>query len=162
MKFDELRFFINLSDSPSFSNCTNLESVILPDNIIRITNFYHCYKIKISSTSGQQFPSHLRYINYDAFNTCNSIPVYNFPPSLYSMDASVSGNNGWIKNVILIFRGTTPPVRANSSHPLFSDSFFIKYIYVPDEVIEDYKAMTNDFGSTINLPKLKPLSEWGG
>ena len=128
--FDELRYFTGLTALyDSFSRCSNLTSITLPESIKTISGaFYHCSSLKTVS-----LPSGLQSIGGYSFVSCTSLKSITIPASVTSIGSNEFASCTALEQVTLL--PTTPPV--------FGDSCFFDttcVIYVPKGTLEAYKA----------------------
>lgn len=130
-----------------FSGNTNIETLILP-KVTHVNGFSGCSALKHCDFSGAQ------YIQSGAFMNCTSLERIEFP-----IAAQIHSN---------VFKGCTSlhtlVIRSSRIASLGNTATFDNtkiatgsgYIYVPDNLVEQYKAATN--WSTF-AAQIKPLSE---
>lgn len=130
--FDELKYFTGLLRSgteyrlpPIFRGCTNLTSVTLPANLIRIANFtfYGCSKLEHID-----FPEGLQTIYGNSFNGCTSLKEVIMPNTIISMSASAFDGCSGIRDLVLS-EGLT---QLNNS--VFRGCTSLTYVHIPDAV----------------------------
>lgn len=153
--FNELALFLGLSNLANgcFSR-SSIEEVTLPESIRTITGgtqFLYCNQLKkitaldgLTSITAKQWvwgaaPSGLLIILPSTIN------------NLYSDTLSTYGNNN---STIVVCRAITPPTKGTTNYHAN-----VKYIYVPDDSVEAYKAAS---GWSQYASKIKPLSEYTG
>ncbi len=82
--FNELQYFTGLTEIPSqaFMGCSNLTSVVIPDNITSIgySAFDDCYAL-----SSINLPSTITFIDGAAFSDCHSLTSITLPEGIPSM-----------------------------------------------------------------------------
>lgn len=121
-----------------FSNCVSLRKIELPDAITSIGNsaFYGCYSLEQID-----LPSGITSFGDYCFRWCGFREI-TFPSSLTTLGASAFMQCKKLTEVII--RRTDALVSLGSnvfdSTPIASGT---GYIYVPDALVEDYKAATN-------------------
>ena len=82
--FNELQYFTGLTEIPSqaFMGCSNLTSVVIPDNITQIgySAFDDCYAL-----SSINLPSTITFIDGAAFSDCHSLTSITLPEGIPSI-----------------------------------------------------------------------------
>ena len=88
--FDELRYFtgLELLERSAFNQCSNLQHVMLPDQITVIDDFAF---LQCESLKEIQFPAKLEKIGVYGFNECHSLTTVSFPRSLKSISDDAFG-----------------------------------------------------------------------
>ena len=127
--FDEFRYFTGLTSLyDSFSRCTNLTSITLPESVKTISGaFYHC-----SSLVTVNLPSGLQTIGTYSFVSCTSLKSVTIPASVTSIGSNAFASCTGLEQIVLL--PTTPPT--------FSESCFYNVncpIYVPKGTLDAYK-----------------------
>ena len=83
--FDELEYFVGLTylRNSSFSQCSNLQTIKIPDNVTSIRDyaFYDCENLTTVI-----LPTSLLYIGKGSFFNCEKLEELNLPNSLTSID----------------------------------------------------------------------------
>lgn len=134
-----------------FQNCNNLQEVIYPSELTTVS-----YYLFAGCTSLQNFDfSNIITINSSAFSRCPLTEV-NLPKITRLSNYCFNGCSNLVKVVI---RQNTSVCTLSSTNvfgstPIANGEGFI---YVPDELLEDYKVATN--WSTY-AEQIKPLSEY--
>ena len=143
-----------ITDVPgnTFEKCTNLINIDAPNiTSIGASSFRDCSALtaldvsKVTTLSGMY-----------AFKGCSSLSHLDFK-SLTSRIGTMSGFDGCTGLKALVFRSET--LISLSSDP-FKNSGIANgtgYIYVPDDLVEDYKVATN---WATYADQIKPLSEY--
>ena len=94
ISFDELKYFTNIPDiyGNTFEGCTNLESIVLPKNLIHI--YYRAFR-NCSKLTSINIPEFVTTIGETCFYGCKalrSVTVLNPDPSSISLGENVFGN----------------------------------------------------------------------
>lgn len=133
-----------------FRNCSNLQEVIYPAELTTVSYylFYGC-------TSLQNFDfSNITTINSSAFSRCPLTEVN--LPKITRLNSNCFNN---CSNLVKVVIRQNTSVCTLSSTNVFNSTPIANgegFIYVPDELLEDYKVATN--WSTY-AEQIKPLSE---
>lgn len=127
--FDEFRYFTGLTSLyDSFSKCTNLTSITLPESVKTISGaFYQC-----SSLVTVNLPSGLQTIGAYSFVSCTSLKSVTIPASVTSIGSNAFASCTGLEQIVLL--PTTPPT--------FSESCFYNVncpIYIPKGTLDAYK-----------------------
>jgi hypothetical protein len=134
-----------------FQDCSNLELSNIPDTITSLSQacFRNCSKITVSS-----IPNAAKALNIQAFQGCRSITkmvLHDAVTSIWRL--SLSGTQ--IQTLVLLspFVITLDNTSAFDATPISKGT---GYIYVPDDLVEEYKVATN---WVIYAEQIKPISE---
>ena len=129
--FDELQYFTGFYRNASenrlpamFRGCTNLKSVVLPANTIRIANFAF-YGTGIQHIT---FPEGLQTIYGSSFYNCTSLEEVILPNTVISMSASAFYGCSAMRELVLS-EGLT---QINNS--MFRGATSLTYVHIPDAV----------------------------
>ena len=122
-----------------FSGCRQLTDVNLPDNVDFLSQFCfsNCYSLRSIT-----LPSTITAIKMSCFGSCRALREIDIPSAVTTIESSAF--NDCFSLVKFIIRNTNSVVTA-SGDP-FAGSAIASgtgYIYVPDALVEDYKAATN-------------------
>lgn len=130
--FDELQYFTGLLRAGTeyrlpamFRGCTNLTSVVLPSNLIRIANFAFngC-----SSLAHIDFPEGLQTIYGSSFIGCTSLREVVMPNTIISMSASAFDGCTGLEKLVLSENLT------QLNNTVFRNNTSLTYVYIPDNV----------------------------
>ena len=141
----------------TFSNCTSLQSITIPDNITSIggTAFYGC-----SSLQSINIPSNVTSIGSSAFNGCYSLQSINIPSNVTSIGSTAFygwrggrficsssaeiKNNNYVSNTQCVydFSGCNSIPILSSSNGLTRKEQ-VGAIYVPLSLYYEWKEATN-------------------
>ena len=130
--FDELQYFTGFLRSGTeyrlpamFRGCTNLTSVVLPPNLIRIANFAFngC-----SSLTQIDFPEGLQTIYGSSFIGCTSLREVVMPNTVVSMSASAFDGCSGIEHLVLSENLT------QLNNTVFRNNTSLTYVHIPDNV----------------------------
>ena len=137
-----------------FLSCSSLKDVELADSITSFGNstFQNCY-----SLSEIRLPSALTSLGYACFQNCLAMKKIELPAAVTKIGDRCFMYCGLLTS--LIIRNTDAVVTNGGSQALYGTPIAsgTGYIYVPDALVEDYKAATN--WSTY-ADQIKPLSEY--
>ena len=123
---------VNSIEFSSFNGCTELESIIIGDNVLNIQTsaFSHLKKLKNIT-----FNNKIKGISNDVFRGCTALTTLTFPKSI---NFFASGSFEDCPNLkTFIIKAETPP-RVNTFPSLFSTGDE-PTIYVPANSVENYK-----------------------
>ena len=144
---------INSMGNSVFESCYKLTSFsYTPGSLSTLPNrtFINCYKLSNISLYG------ISTIESSAFSSCSSIPKIEMP--------SVTSIKGLVFNhctsLVAVVITKTDTVCTLSNLNAFNDTPISKgtgYIYVPDELVDQYKTATN---WSVYANQIKPLSEY--
>lgn len=136
----------------AFNSCDNLESVYMPNlKAINSSAFLACYNLQNFDFSNVTYIGHSAFKNCKAlFNNANFVSIANLPKVETIGGESFSGVA--IRSLIL----GVNKVCTLSEVSAFNYSM-INAIYVPDDLVEEYKIATN---WTAYDDIIKPLSEY--
>ena len=147
------------NDSQMCYGCSSLVTVDLPvftgqGNSYDTSGSTTSYFASCSKLTNVNVPKML-YVNNSCFSYCSSLIKLKLP-SVVKIDSSAF--NGCSKLIALVIDKTTPPeltnINAFSNTPIRTGT---GYIYVPDSVVDTYKAATN-WSSFAD--QIKPISEY--
>lgn len=147
----DLTWFTGVTTMPAygqygaFTNCTALQTVIMPPNLISTAanTFSYCTALKkVIFRNGFKTLANGTFYR-GAYNI-----VLDLPSSLESIASNAQGTNG---SLIYVLRGNV-----GAFDGLKNTSNVIS-IYVSDEYLDNYRAY---LAGNANLAKLHPLSEW--
>ena len=166
-------------ENNAFSGCSKLALTKLPSKITRINDyaFSSCRMLTLT-----ELPDSLNYIGNGAFQTCDNIMITEIPEGVIKINNNTFSNckkieslicKGEITNIVygafsgclsltkLIFSNITEVptldnVGAFNRTPIEKYNNTVGYIYVPDNLVEDFKVATN--WSTY-ADQIKPISE---
>ena len=148
--FSSFRFFTKIKENVSFDNCKNLVRIVLPqDCTLQQVMFSNCIHLKevIFPVKMKSSP----YL-YETFSNCISLKVLDFPETYTGFIESSTFRN---VTAILIFRSK----KVVDFRKLYGWDFYYNgnAIYVPDELVEQYKEA---YGWKGKSDCIKPLSEY--
>lgn len=105
--FDELQYFKSLIVCPTFSECTNLQSITIPDNITTIPAncFYGC-----ADTLFKNISKNITSVGSNAFNGCTELEEVEFKDTNFTTLSS-----GVFQNCINLIKADTPNVTVIAS-----------------------------------------------
>ena len=120
---------VELIDYSAFSDCLNLETVILEEGVKTIGKnaFYNCSNLKSITISNS-----VTSIGDSAFNRCNKLTSVTIPDSVTSIGNYAFHGHGLTSITI---EAINPPTLLGS----FAISNEVQTIYVPSESVEAYK-----------------------
>lgn len=144
---------LTMIGSNAFYGCTNLTSVSMP----LLTNSGDYTYQGCSKLTTVNLPN-VTLVGSATFQGCSSLVKLDFPmlTSIAGWSPQFSGCSSLTTFIIR----TTGSVVSLSMHNAFDNTPIAKgtgYIYVPDELVEDYKAATN---WAKHADQIKPLSEY--
>lgn len=116
----------------AFCNCTNLKNVYFPESltVIKERAFYCC-----TSLEETIFGSNLSSVGYDAFSECHSNTKVVLPATITNISNYAFNHNSSLKEVYCK-AGVVPA----GGYEMFNGSAEDRKIYVPVEVMYDYRA----------------------
>lgn len=153
---------INADDqyqSPSFGNCPNAKTIIIPDNVTSIPNniftesrnlerlyisngvttignkcFSRPYNLKVL-----HLPEHLVSIGTESFSNARILPELNFPETLESIGNSSFNDIKSIEELIL------PDLCTSIGTSVFTSAQMVKYLKLPETIqsLSGFNAFTN-------------------
>ena len=156
--FDELQYFTGLNSVPSYicQNCTNLESVVLPERAAYVGNmsfqgtalksvripegldsFFPCSFESCHELSSINFPNGVLIIAWGAFQNCSSLASIDLPETLQSI-AHVAFK-GCTSLTTVYCRAVQPPVCEEDN--CFEGCEKLETLYVPVGCKEKYQAL---------------------
>ena len=139
--------YLNLS----FNSCTNLTSIIMPNNILQIGGAYFCYGC--SSLTNVKLSDNLNRIKDTSFYGCSSLTDITIPSGVTYIGGSYE--KGTFQNCTSL---TSVTVKATTPPYLFIHSFENTNncpIYVPAESVDIYK---NDNNWSTYASRIQPIS----
>lgn len=106
--FDELQYFKSLIVCPTFSGCTNLQSITIPDNIITIPAncFYGC-----ADTLFKNISKNITSAGNNAFNGCTELEEVEFKDTNFT-----TLNSGVFQDCTNLIKADTPNVTVIGSN----------------------------------------------
>ena len=121
--------------SETFRDCSSLTSITIPEGVTYIGDqpFDRCY-----SLTSITIPEGVTYIGNYAFEDCNSLTSITLPNSITSIGQSAFYKCYNLQQVVINAEKVIPL----PSNTFSSDAYNTK-IYVPDNLVEDYKVATN-------------------
>ena len=148
--FSSFRFFTKIKENVSFDNCKNLVRIVFPqDCTLQQVMFSNCIHLKEVI-----FPVKMKSSPclYETFSNCISLKVLDFPETYTGFIESSTFRN---VTAILIFRSK----KVVDFRKLYGWDFYYNgnAIYVPDELVEQYKEA---YGWKGKSDCIKPLSEY--
>lgn len=124
----------------SFSGCTNLTSMIMPNHILQINSGNFCYGC--TSLTNVKLSDNLNYINDASFYGCSSLTDITIPSGVTYIGGGY--NKGVFQNCISLtsvtVKATTPPSLLSNA---FNNANANLVIYVPSESVAAYQAANN-------------------
>ena len=137
-----------------FLSCSSLKDVTLADSITFFGNstFQNCYSLPSIT-----LPPALTSLGYACFQNCYTIKKIELPAAVTKIGDRCFMYCGLLTSLII---RNTDAVVTNGGTQTFNNTQFASgtgFIYVPDALVEDYKAATN--WSTY-AAQIKPLSEY--
>lgn len=135
--------YLNLS----FNSCTNLTSIIMPNNILQINSTYFCGDC--SSLTNVKLSDNLNYINDNSFNGCSSLLDITIPFGVDYIGIWAFKNCSALTSVTV--KATTPP---NLLYDALANTNNCP-IYVPAESVDIYK---NDNNWSTYASRIHPIS----
>ena len=150
--FSSFSFFTKIKDNVSFENCKNLVRIVLPqDCTLQQVMFSNCIHLKEVILPMEMKSSPFLY---ETFSNCILLKVLDFPETYTGVIESSTFRN---VTAILIFRAKT----VVEFRKLYGWSFSYKgdSIYVPDDLVEQYK---HAYGWKDKAELIKPLTEYQG
>ena len=146
--FDELQFFTSLKEigAETFKGCSELNSIILPNEVTRIGNgaFSGC-----NNLSSINIPDGVTSIGESAFSDCSSLSSINIPDGVTSIGESAFYGCGSLDSIVL------PESLTSISESAFRICSGLVSITLPDGVasIGDYAFSGCSSLSSIELPE---------
>lgn len=134
--------YLNLS----FNSCTNLTSIIMPNNILQIGGAYFCHSC--SSLTNVKLSDNLNKIEDKSFYNCTSLTSVTIPSGAYIGISAFQNCSGL----------TSVTVKATTPQPLLPNAFNNTNncpIYVPAESVDAYKAAS---GWSSYASRIQPIS----
>lgn len=136
----------------SFNGCTNLTSMIMPNNILQIASQFFCNGC--TSLTSVKLSDNLNYIEDASFYGCSSLTDITIPSGVTYIGGGF--NKGAFQNCTGL---TSVTVKATTPPSLFNNAFKNTNncpIYVPAESVAAYQAAYNwsDYAS-----RIQPISE---
>ena len=119
-------------EASSFSMCTSLRSVTIPDSVIFIEDYAFSY---CSLLTGVLIPNSVTSIGAGAFYGCTSLTNITIPKNVVMVDTAAFQNCSMLREVLC--RPTTPPEVGNAA---FNGNAPGRKIYVLDASVSLYKA----------------------
>lgn len=119
----------------SFSRCTSLTSMIIPNDFLQINRAYFCNRC--TSLTNVKLSDKLDYIQDSSFYGCSSLTDITIPSGVTYIGGSAFESCSGLTSITI--KATTPPT-------LMSDAFSSTNncpIYVPAESLEAYRQATN-------------------
>lgn len=140
----------------TFQNCKNLALTSLPSNLSVVGSFAFKYCSKLAI---KELPSSIKSIAQDSFNSCTSLEEVKCLATTITIGSSAFGYCSKLAKFILpnvTGVATLSNSNAFNGTPIKSGT---GYIYVPDDLVENYKTASN--WSTY-ASQIKGLSELEG
>ena len=161
--FDELQYFTGFYRTATevrlpalFRGCTNLKSVVLPPNTIRIANFAFngC-----SSLEHIDFPEGLETIYGSSFIGCTSLKEVIMPNTIISISASAFDGCTSLEKLVISENLT------QINNTMFRNAKALKYVYIPDNVTTIgnnvfYGCSALDTVAFSEAPKLQSIGDF--
>ena len=119
----------------AFRECTNLQSVTIPDSVtlIRQFAFYNC-----KSLTSIKIPNSVTSICLESFESCESLTSIEIPNSVTSIEGYAFSRCTRLESVVMV--STTPPTLSLN---VFNKCTNLQEIRVPMDSVEAYKSATN-------------------
>lgn len=123
--FDELKYFTGLNKigESTFSNCNNLTSVTLPENIIEVGGFKGCSKLHTVV-----IPDGVETIASDAFLGCSGLTLISIPMSVNSIGSCAFANCSRLSSISI------PEGVSSIAQGTFEGCSSLTTVYIPENV----------------------------
>ena len=136
----------------AFTSCCNLTSIVIPESVTSIGNevFYNCY-----SLTSVVIPESVTSIGNSAFCSCRSLTSIVIPESVTSIGSLAFSSCYSLKNYI--FNCSIVPTLSSSN--VFGSNNKSVYIWVRDELVDEYKATINWLTYASYIKPLSSMSD---
>ena len=153
--FDELQYFTGLTEIPSqaFMGCSNLTSVVIPDNITQIgySAFDDCYAL-----ASINLPSTITFIDGAAFSDCRSLTSITLPEGIPSIGDWFFDNCTGLTEIVIPSSVTTIGQHA------FQGCTGLTSIVIPENVISISGSTFNGCSGLTSVTIPESVASIGG